>query len=209
MEHYTGRYYHCYQYSLLSVVNYSFFVIGLKADLQHPSTNWKLGPTTDNISSWKQRWVNLPIIDKIFIASSTTSRESIKPLLRSIESECDRIFNSFTVQIPISYRAVLYDIRTQQWDKTLIPLHEVFLQCSCGTDEVTFSRIVRYLHAIGRIALLKDDFVCADPTVIPKIAAKFISPDQVRLYLLNFDVPVLTIAEIGCLMDIDTTNNNR
>ncbi len=181
----------------------------MKADLQHSSSNWQLGPTTENVSSWRQRWINLPIIDKIFIASSTTSRESVKFLLKSIETECKRIFDSFTVQIPITYRAVLFDIMSQKWSNTLTPLRDVFLRCSCGTDEATFTQIVKYLHAIGRIVLLKDDYVCADPTVVPKIAAKFVSPDQVRLHLLNFDVPVLTIAEIGCLMDIDTTNNNK
>ncbi len=186
-------------------------ISGLKADLQHSSTSWQLGPTTSNLSAWQRAWPNLPIFNKVCIASSKTSRESVKLLLQAIEVECNRILDSFAVQIPTSYRAVLYDIQSQSrpGSKALVPLKELFLKHSCGVDEPTFMQAVQYLHAIGRVVLLKSDLVCTDPTMVPKIAAKFVCPEQVRLNLLNFDVPVLTIAEIGCLMDIDTQNNNR
>ncbi len=187
------------------------FLSGLKADLQHPSTNWQIGPTVDNLSTWRRTWPSLPLFNKLCIVSSKASRESVKALLQCIDSECNRIFENFAIQIPTSYRAVLYDIQSQSrpGTKALVPMEELFLKHSCGVDQLTFAQAVQYLHAIGRLVLLKNDLVCTNPTTVPKIAAKFVCPDQVRINLLNFDVPVLSVAEIGYLMDIDTQNNNK
>jgi hypothetical protein len=63
---------------------------------------------------------------------------------------------------------------------------------SCDLDEFGKKLAFRYFHSTGHVVLLDDDTVCINPTIIPKIAAKFISPDDVRFRLLaNNDVTFL------------------
>jgi hypothetical protein len=79
-------------------------------------------------------------------------------------------------------------------------------------DEASFKCMLKYIQSIGRIVWLPTGWVFTDPTLAPKIAAKFVSPREVRLALLKQDtdkVQILDSTEVGCLLDIDTSDNDK
>jgi hypothetical protein len=68
------------------------------------------------------------------------------------------------------------------------------------------------MESIRRIVWLPAGFVFTDASVAPKIAAKFISPKDVRFSLLKKatdKVQILDQTEIGSLLDIDIHDNER
>jgi len=79
-------------------------------------------------------------------------------------------------------------------------------------NETSFKIMLQYTQAIGKIVWLPNGMIFTDPTIAPKIAAKFVSPKQVRLSLLKQEtekVQILDETEVGCLLDIDTSDNER
>jgi hypothetical protein len=78
-------------------------------------------------------------------------------------------------------------------------------------DERVMKRALQYFHAIGRVVMLDDNTVCTDPTIVPKIAAEFISPPEVRDKLLfsKGKVEILTEGNIKCLLNIKDENDPR
>jgi hypothetical protein len=173
---------------------WSIILAGLRADRQVPFV-LKTGPTVEKLSSWKTHWPHLPISRQWFVISSTTSRESVQHLLKFLNGECDRIFKTHAIQIPSSYRALLHEIQRHKDYESLKSVSSLFERHPCGMTETNFQQALQYLHAIGRLVCLKNGLVCTDPTLVPKIAAKFVAPENVRHYLLS-------IAEIGCILEI-------
>src|SRR5271163_3272115 len=83
--------------------------------------------------------------------------------------------------------------------------------------KLSFLNLQKLLHyCIGlnffKIVWLPNGMIFTDPTIAPKIAAKFVSPKRVRLSLLKQEtkkVQILDKTEVGCLLDIDTSDNER
>lgn len=171
------------------------------------------------ISAWKKRWNRLPISANLFIVGSLTSIPSVQSLLSFVEGECDQIFNQYCVQIPSSYRKVLTQLQSRSMSSYFIHwqdlLEEIMSQGELlGEDETeaSFQTMLRYFDSIGRVVWLRTGWVFTDPTIAPKIVAKFVSPRDVRLMLLKREtesVQILDMTEIGCLLDIDASNNSR
>jgi hypothetical protein len=197
----------CIPLHTTKTTNWTLILAGLRADQQQ--SDWTIGPNTNNIISFCAKWPRLPIFPKWFVISSIKSRESVRLLLESVEMECDRIFQFHATEIPLSYRTLLLELQNCGDQRLFFPIQSLYQSYPCGMDESTFHQALKYLHAIGRVVLLKNDQVCIDPMSIPKIAAKFIAPENVRLSLLNFNAPILTLAEIGYLLEIDNQNNEK
>lgn len=159
--------------------------MGLRADKQNPSS-----PTVQlqHIETWQEMWPRLAIVNRqVFEISALTSEESVRHLLNSIDQECDKMFTLHTMEIPTLYRATLEKIRSDPTTSKFSLVNEDDLYTAHGNamDRQLFSSIIQYFHAIGSLVCLKNRLVCTDPQSIPKIAAKFVSPEQVRLMLLR------------------------
>lgn len=71
-------------------------------------------------------------------------------------------------------------------------------------NEAVLNSALKYLHATGHLVLLGDT-VCAKAQVIVKMAADFISPEEVRKCVLikgNHDVSLLEEKNVGVLLEI-------
>lgn len=190
-------------------------IIGLQSDRQ------KEFDLTENpqqmIAAWKKRWSRLPISPMLFSVSSLTSTESVIALLQFVESECNQIFSQYCVQIPSLYRKVLALFKSRPVSASLVHWKDLLKQTTQEDEakdmtEPAFRTMLRYFESIGRIVWLPTGWVFTDPTIAPKIIAKFISPREVRLMLLKQEtdnVQILDMSEVGCLLDIDTSNNDR
>ena len=191
--------------------NWTVMLAGLRSDSQTSVSNyWKVGPNSEDIFSFRTKWPQLPVFNQWFVVSSIKSRESVRLLLKSVEGECDRIFQSHANQIPISYRTLLDELEIHRNEhQSIASFQDLYGSHPCGMDENSFRQALKFLHAIGRVVYLKGDLICTNPTLVPKIAAKFIAPENVRITLLNFNTPILTTAEIGHLMEIDQGDNEQ
>ena len=189
---------------------WSIIIVGLKSDLQQPSSSQL---TSQHLSSWKLKWPRLPILNQLFSVSSLTSKSSVQHLLSSVEKECNRIFSLHSTQIPTSYRRVLQLLQSRPDEQVLVHTDTLHQECAPSMDPQSFKCMIRYFHAIGRIVLIeKNGLVFTNPTLAPKIAAKFISPEEVRIHLLKGEdenVQLLTEEDIGCLINISVGDNQR
>lgn len=188
-------------------------LIGLQSDQQ---TEFQLTHNPQqSIAAWRSRWSRLPIMSSLFSVSSITSLPSVQRLLFFVEEECNQIFNKFAIQIPSSYRKVLSQFRNRPKDNFLVHWHDLFQevvgQGTANMDILAFQTMLRHFAAIGRIIWLPTGFVFMEPQVASKIAAKFVSPLEVRLTLLkqhDESVQILNKSEVGSLLNINTTNND-
>lgn len=138
--------------------------------------------------------------------------ESVQQLFKFVEQECELIFSKHSVSIPSVYHKILPQIRQQSQLSPFIHWKQLQQQLGAGIDDPAFQTMLQYFTAIGKIIWLPSGIVITDPTVAPKIAAKFVSPTEVRLMLLKREdekVQILEMSEVGCLLDIDTANNER
>jgi hypothetical protein len=77
-------------------------------------------------------------------------------------------------------------------DKSPIHQNELFLKCPNGLTSEGFEVAMQYLHSIGRlVALKKSKLIFPDPSIATQTAAKFVSPEEVRISLL-------VCAKMGC-----------
>jgi hypothetical protein len=141
-----------------------------------------------------------------FTVSSLKSAESVKKLLNFC---CRRVHpNPIIIQkLPFHIARPLH---TTPLDPLASPPHK--LKDEMKMEESAFKTMLQYIQSIGHIVQLPMGFVFTDPTMAPKIAAKFISPKEVRLALLKEEtekVQILDETEIGCLLDIDVSENER
>ena len=108
--------------------------------------------------------------------------------------------------IPTSYRRILKDLKTLKAPEYQ---NELYKKYSHGLSPEGFNIAIMYLHAIGRLVVLKSKLIFPDPRVATQIAAKFVSPKEVRRGLLKKDnVHILDEEEIGCLLDIGECEGN-
>lgn len=71
-------------------------------------------------------------------------------------------------------------------------------------------RILRYLHAIRRIVEVDEHTVCTDPTIIPKIVANLISPEEVRTKLFQErNIEILDEDNVKCLLHIADATDDK
>jgi hypothetical protein len=163
----------------------SVMLAGLKSDVKHPSTS--ISPS--HIKTWQHRFKNLHLFESdLFNISSLKSKDSVSHLLRCVEGECKRIFKSHSISIPKPYLELLQSIKQINDISSSSSTPNHFTSPSklpyCGLDEFGKKVALRYFHSTGNVILLDEDTVCINPTIIPKIAAKFISSEEVRTQLL-------------------------
>jgi hypothetical protein len=178
------------------------------------SSKTSLSPRTPTSSLLGKRGGhNFPLLH-LFTVSSLKSIQSVQCLLTFVTEQCDQIFNKHTTQIPTSYHSFLLQLQHHSKESPL--MHWGDLHTTLGKefkmDKVAFKCMLKYIQSIGRIVWLPTGWVFTDPTLAPKIAAKFVSPREVRLALLKQDtdkVQILDSTEVGCLLDIDTSDNDR
>jgi hypothetical protein len=198
--------------SCTSVPKWNIILVGVRADEQQ---DFSLTQNPHIITSWKKRWPQLPIALSIFTVSSLKSIQSVQSLLTFVTKQCDQIFNKHATQIPTSYNDAFL-AQLQDLSKKSPLLHWSDLYTKLGSEskmgEAAFKCMLKYIQSIGRIIWLPTGWVFTDSTLAPKIAAKFVSPREVRLALLKQEtekVQILDSTEVGCLLDIDTSNNER
>lgn len=180
------------------------FLVGLKSDLRKPGA---IAFRQNHLNSWKKNWHRLPIFDQVFSVSSVTSIQSVHDLFNIVGKECDRIFQSHSVLIPNSYRLILKFLESIPSEKCFVNEEELLTKYSLKMHPHSFHSALEYLHAIGRIVLFSNGLVCTNAAIAPKIAAKFVSPPEIRLQLLKKEteaVQILDKEEIGCLLQIET-----
>lgn len=190
---------------------FSILIVGLKADLQASPED---GLQSHHIRGWQRSHPRLAIFSQMLIVSSLGSIQSVRELIAVAEQECDRILTKHTTLVPDVYRTLLDELLKRRDPdgsiaKAIVHRDELFQMISNGMNERSFFVALKYFHAIGRIVVLKDyGLVCTDPTLIPKIAAKFISPEEVRRQLLKKGViQILDKDEVGNLLDIDSSDD--
>lgn len=203
--------------SKLSSSKWKVMVVGLRSDSKHPTSEF----TADDIAYWQNRFTRLPLYkEELFAISSTKSRESVTHLLCSVEFVCASIFQAHCMMIPSSYRRVLERIQSLPKEQHFYSPEGIHKMVTAATtegsgdppfptlDQPAFLRAMRYFHAIGHVVLLDKNTVCINPTVIPKVAAKFISPEEVRRRLFKKgDVALLNDRDIRCILRIEDKDN--
>lgn len=189
------------------------FLVGLRSDLckRQDSSPFQ----QDHINSWTKNWPRLPIFNQIFMVSSMTGIKRVRNLFNIVGRECDRIFQSHSVLIPTSYKRVLAHLQSLPNDRCFLSEDDIIQELKTSMVPIPPTSIpsaLAYLHAIGRIVLFNNGMVCTNAAIAPKIAAKFVSPKEVRLRLLKKEtdnVLILGEEEIGCLLEIDVSLNER
>lgn len=183
-------------------------LVGLRSDLQRDTPI-----PAKHIAGWQQKYPRLVIANHLFSVSALMSTESIEQFCTSLEGECSSILDKHSARIPLSYKSVLQSCENHSNSQPLTEWKTLMQeQQEPSIDPPTFFSALQYLHAIGRIVLLKNGLVCTNPTVVPQVAAKFISPEEVQLELLKKEtdnVQILDKQEVGCLLQIDTSDNTR
>jgi hypothetical protein len=170
--------------------------VGLKTDLPGAT---KSGLQDSHLKIWINRFPHLPIFPQLFTVSAKENI-GVGYLKQVLESECDRIFSRHTAMIPKSYRNILMDFKALQ-----APTYQdvLYKKYSHGLTSEGFNIAIQYLHAIGRLAVLKTKLIFPDPMVASQIAAKFVSPEEVRKSLLTKGgVQILDKNQIENLLDI-------
>jgi hypothetical protein len=184
--------------------NWVVLLVGLKQDKQADST-----VQLNHLEAWTNQFPHLPIFPQLFYVSSTKLTKSVLGVKHAIEEHCDHIFSKHTALIPTSYKDLLL-ILLGLPSQTAIHQNDLFEKYSLDLTRQGFAVAIQYLHSIRRIVSLKSGHVFPNSNVAMLIAAKFVSPRDVRLALLKQEtekVQILDETEVGCMLDIDTTDN--
>lgn len=145
----------------------------------------------------------------MFFVSAKT-RDSLHELLEGIAILCQGILDKGSVCIPSTYKKSLSYIQSSL--ETLLPISTLHKQLgeSSGMDFRMFECAIHYFHSIGKVVCLSNGVVCTNPVEIPQMAAKFISPENVRMSLMKDSVQILDSEEIACILqEFDSTLNPR
>lgn len=187
--------------------SWSIIIVGLRSDLQSPES------TKLEFDAWCNKWPRLPIFNQIFYVSATTPRGLVGTLLEVILSECRRIFDAKTTMVPLSYRNVMYSLMSAPYDQPLVHKDSLFAVHNCGLTRQEFGMALQHLHCIGKIGLLKNGLVFTNPMVASKIAAKFVSAEEIQKRLMKDEegVQILAKEEVGWLLGIpkSATSNEK
>lgn len=184
------------------------FLVGLRSDLQQDSACIR----SNCLDSLKKNWPRLPIFDHIFKVSSIKSLDSVNNLFGIIGKECDRIFNSHSLLIPKAFKQVLIGLQKRTEADCFAKVDEIKEEFSLQVPAHVIESALQYLHAIGRVVLFSNGLVCTNAAIAPKIVAKFVSPEEVRLQLWkqqSENVQILGKEEVGSLLDIGASANAR
>lgn len=195
-----------------SHANWGILLVGLCADKQDLSA-----PQVQlhHITTWQGMWPRLSILNKqIFAVSSITSEESVRKLFNTVDKVCGDIFEVNAVEIPSLFRATLESIKSIPPSSELVLTTEAALHAehASDVDEEIFSTMLQYFHSIGHIVCLRGGLVCTDPQSIPKLAASFISPEEIRMTLLKNkkeSVQILTAKDVGYLISMPNSDDER
>lgn len=173
-------------------------IVGTKSDLKSQQQLQQ-----DNlISRWQSQWPNLPFHNQHFAVSSF-SLDGVSDLLRALEGVCKSIFKNHTFRVPSSFKQLLQSLQQIPKEESIIPLSQLEPMIPPRMTPSQLPLALKYLHSIGQIVILKHNLVCTSPKIIPDIAAKFISPEAVRLQLVkNGNVEILREDQIGIILDI-------
>jgi len=151
-------------------------------------------------------WPSIPFHDKVFFVSSLKDL-NVDIFIEEVKMLTTKIMDQHATQIPLSYKIVQQSIRkiastTFVTDTTKL-IDNIKMSNNSGIgDEKLVARAVQFLHDIGQVVVFKDR-ICLDPSLIPKVMAKFISPQEVRETLLGEEgspVEVLNVKDIGMLL---------
>lgn len=181
---------------------WSIMITGLRSDLQHDEARPRL-QQQNILLTLKAQWKRIPIFDQLFIVSALESKQSVKTLLKAIETECTQIFKLHPIYIPIEYRNALQIMQQIPDEQALVSVEELQSKYLPRLSIELTTTILQYFHAIGRIVCMPGGLVFTKPQLAPKIAAKFVSPTEVRDRLLkkeDEDVQILGTTELGCLL---------
>ena len=193
------------------IPKWNVILVGVRADEQQ---DFSLTQDPLLTESWKSRFPKLPIVPRVLSVSSLKSSSSVRELIQFVDVECGRILDNHATQIPSSYRIFLSKLHDLSKTNPLIhwnDLHTI-LEPEMEMGQTAFKTMLRYTESIGRIVWLPTGIVFTDPTIAPKIAAKFISPKDIRLRLLKQETDIVQIldeTEIGSLLAINTSHNER
>lgn len=194
-----------------SLSKWKILIVGLRADKSSVAPGH-----TMPCESWQREWPQLPIANEMLAISTHASLESVRRLLEVVKVVCNNIFNLHSVRIPTTYRVLLHSIKTHNsvhhgsstlqllsTDDLVDGWNAISLSPSTEAD-LSLNIALKYLHAIGHIVLLPNKRICADPAQVPRIAAKFISPDHVQLQQLQREATIHVYDEthIGRLLGI-------
>jgi hypothetical protein len=172
--------------------------VGLKLDCKEsPEQQFNF------LEAWTQQFPRLPILPQLFHVSAITSEASVMQLKVAIEEQCGRIFSKYTAMIPTAYRKILQELQSLH-EHSSIHQDKIVKQYSGKLQEDDFRVALKYLHAIGRIVVLKSGRVYPDARIATQTVAKFVSPAEVRRSLLIPDqVQILDQDQVGYLLNIN------
>lgn len=184
-------------------------LVGLRSDMQGAKQQFQ----QRHLLVWKGRWQCLPLHDELFVVSSKTSKQSVQMLLETVSRQCDHIFASHAIQLPLTFKQTLEHIRKHSsGDDVIFTEKDLFDACGSGVDQNVFSVMLQYFHEIGQLARLKGGLVCTNIQHISKIAAKFISPEEVRMTFLKKEhesVQILSKDDVGFLLDVTKSQQQK
>ncbi len=103
-------------------------------------------------------------------------------------------------QIPWNYFKVFHQAQVFATSQLLV--HEREFEAECGLEPEVVARALTFFHAIGELIYVSNH-VCVRPQQLPKIMAKFISPEKVRKELCkgdDFKVELLQETDIKALL---------
>lgn len=148
-------------------------IVGMRADLQRGEPI----ATTDN---WQRSFPTLPIHDKNFQVSAKNER-TLGELFETMQLQCKKVMD-LAEMTPKYFRELLHYMRSIEAPANIIH-EEKIVGVRWSKDLVECA--LKYLHDVGEIVRFTDGRICTRPSVIPKIMAKFISPEEVRNQLLR------------------------
>jgi hypothetical protein len=120
----------------------------------------------------------------------------VQELLKELEVLCDCIFSKHTALIPASYPEILHKLKSLP-HQSAVHHNELFEKYSHGLNHKRFTIALQYLHAIGRIVVLKNGMVYPDSRIVSQTAAKFVSPGEVRASLLVSENIEILSTDVG------------
>jgi hypothetical protein len=137
-------------------------------------------------------WPSLQLHHEIF-STSKLNQDSFSHLLKAVKNVCKAIVS--TNKVPKTYFSLLKILQAQAKSKRHPTIH--ITELKAVYPEQHLMPALKYLHAIGGIALV-EDLICTDPSAISKLMSNFISPSSVQLALPHMSkFQVLTSEEVG------------
>ncbi len=184
-----------------SVPRWKIITVGLRADVKHDTSHL----SKSNLFDWQNTFPRLPLFKgELFLTSAKDSQgiPNIEHLLDTVKEECAKMFSCHSVRIPSSYQKLLSSIKSLSSSQHFIAVTSLHKN-NKDMEEGVFQRALNYLHAIGHIIKLDDKTVCLDVATVPKVAAKFISPESIRTqHFLKEDITLLKLGYIGDVLQL-------